>query len=200
MVGGYYARNELDRQDLQWPETQAMDKILKENCMSCHTNQKLVPGAAGLLPRSPSHEIAHTWYIADWNDGRNMDDVRRKYARHLLYDLTHPEKSVLLLAPLKKSAGGYESCGSAILTGKDDPRYQTILAGIERAKQHLDEIKRFDMPGFVPRPQYIREMKKFGILPKAHDPATVVDMYELEQNYWRSLWYIPMENKYSSHE
>jgi hypothetical protein len=189
MVGGYI-ESDLDRQDLQWPETQAMDKVLKENCMSCHTNQKLAPGAAGLLPLSPSYDV----WGADWNDGRNPDDIRRKYARHLLYDLTHPEKSVLLLAPLKKSAGGYEACGSAILTGKDDPRYKAILAGIERAKKHLDEIKRFDMQGFVPRPQYIRELKKYGILPPEHEPATVVDVYELEQNYWRSLWYKPVLN------
>ncbi|MDR3245606.1 MAG: hypothetical protein LBT50_04165, partial [Prevotellaceae bacterium] len=156
------------------------------------TNKNLAPGAAGLLPLSASHEIAHTWWVADWNDGRNPDDVRRKYARHLLYDLTYPEKSVLLLAPLAKSAGGYESCGSAILTGKNDPRYKTIITGIERAKKHLDEIKRFDMPDFVPRPQYIRELKKYGIIPQEHNPSDIVDTYELEQKYWSSLWYKPV--------
>jgi hypothetical protein len=77
------------------------------------------------------------------------------------------------------------------LTDKNDPRYKTILAGIERAKKHLDEIKRFDMPGFVPRPQYIRELKKYGILPQEHNPADIVDIYELEQKYWHSLWYNP---------
>jgi mono/diheme cytochrome c family protein len=191
MVGGY-AINTLDRQDLQWTETQAMEKVLKENCVSCHTGKQLAPGVAGLLPLSASHEIAHTWWVADWNDGRNPNDVRRKYARHLLYDLTYPEKSTLLLAPLAKSAGGYESCGKAILTGRNDARYETILAGIQRAKQQLDTVKRFDMPGFQPRPEYLREMKRFGILPVDFDDKQPVDYYDLDQRYWQSLWYKPL--------
>ncbi len=34
---------------------------------------------------------------------------------------------------------------------KDDPDYQSILAHIRAAGQRLDTIKRFDMPGFIPR-------------------------------------------------
>jgi hypothetical protein len=117
--------------------------------------------------------------------------VRWKFARHLLYNLTNPDRSTLLLGPLAKSAGGYESCGSAILTGKDDSRYQAILSGIVRTKRHLDEMKRFDMVDFVPRPEYVREMKKYGILPMDHGPSDAVDVYDAEQRYWRSLWYVP---------
>ena len=136
---------------------------------------------------SVTDEIRHTWWV--YPNGPN--DSRRKYSRHLHFDLTQPEKSVLLLAPLSKAAGGYESCGSAILTGKDDPRYRAILAGIERAKVRLNEIKRFDMPDFVARPEYIREMKTYGVLPANHDPSSLVDVYDVEQQYWRSLWYVP---------
>ncbi|MDR0327183.1 MAG: hypothetical protein LBI05_02680, partial [Planctomycetaceae bacterium] len=181
MLGGYL-RNTLDRTDLKWQETLAMQEVMKNNCSSCHTGEMQ-------LPISVSDEIRHTWWV--YPNGPN--DSRRKYSRHLFFDLTQPEKSILLLVPLAKSSGGYESCGSAILTGKDDPRYQVILAGIERAKERLDEIKRFDMPDFVPRPEYIREMKKFGILPPDHDPKIVVDVHDLEQRYWRSLWYVPQE-------
>jgi hypothetical protein len=140
------------------------------------------------LPLSPSEEIgARPWFVLLPND------VRRKFARHLLYNLTNPERSTLLLGPLAKSAGGYESCGSVVLTGKDDPRYQAILSGIVRAKQHLDEIKRFDMPGFVPRPEYIREMKRYGVVPKEQNPSLPVDVYDLDQKYWSSLWHVPTE-------
>jgi hypothetical protein len=117
------------------------------------------------------------------------DDPLRKFSRQVVLDLTVPEKSTILLAPLAKSAGGYESCGSAIFKDKNDPRFKAMLATIERGKQHLDTIKRFDMPGFIPRSQYIRELKKYGIVPKEHAPATSVDTYALEQQYWRSLWY-----------
>jgi len=181
MLGGYY-RNTMDRRDLEWAETQAMQEAMKNHCSSCHTGDKQ-------LPMSVTDEIRHTWWI--YPAGPN--DSRRKYSRHLHFDLTQPEKSVLLLAPLSKEAGGYESCGSAILTGTDDPRYQAILSGIVRAKQHLDEIKRFDMPDFVPRPEYIREMITYGILPIDHDSSLAVDVYDLEQRYWRSLWHVPVE-------
>jgi hypothetical protein len=117
------------------------------------------------------------------------DDPLRKFSRQVVFDLTVPEKSTILLAPLAKSAGGYESCGSAIFKDKNDPRFKAILATIERGKQHLDTIKRFDMPGFIPRSQYIRELKKYGILPKEHATETPVNTYALEQQYWRSLWY-----------
>jgi hypothetical protein len=31
------------------------------------------------------------------------------------------------------------------------------------------EVKRFDMPGFHPRPEYVREMKRYGVLPPTFD-------------------------------
>ena len=79
----------------------------------------------------------------------------------------------------------------AIFENTDDPDYQTVLAAIERTKRLLDEIKRFDMPDFVPRPEYVREMKKYGVLPKETDSNQVFNTYQLEQEYWRSLWYRP---------
>ena len=45
--------------------------------------------------------------------------------------------------------------------------------------------------GFVPRPQYIREMVRYGILPPDHDPKQPIDPWELDKKYWRSLWYEP---------
>jgi mono/diheme cytochrome c family protein len=176
MVGGY-AQNRLDRQDLQWDEVKNMERILTQNCTECHKDKTQ-------LPLSPSHEIGG----APWEDMR-PDDVRRKFSRQLLYNLTYPEKSTLLLAPLAKSAGGYESCGKAIFKSKNDPRYKQILKGIERAKQHLDQIKRFDMPGFVPRPEYVREMQKYGVLPSDAKSSDVTDVYSLEQEYWKSQWH-----------
>ena len=47
------------------------------------------------------------------------------------------------------------------------------------------------MPGFRPTPQYVREMKRFGILPADHDDKAAVDCYGLDRAYWQSLWYRP---------
>ena len=51
-----------------------------------------------------------------------------------------------------------------------DPDYQAILTHLQAAKARLDQIKRFDMPGFQPRYEYLREMKRYGILPPDFDP------------------------------
>jgi hypothetical protein len=56
----------------------------------------------------------------------------------------------------------------------------------------LDNIKRFDMPGFRPRPEYVREMKRFGVLPLAFDETlAALDPYEADEKYWKSLWFRP---------
>jgi hypothetical protein len=172
MIGGY-AQNRQDRSDLAWDETKKMTETLTQNCTACHSGNMQ-------LALSPSHEIGGP----PW-ENMHSADVRRKFSRQLLYNLTNPEKSTILLAPLAKSAGGYESCGAAIFKDKDDARYKQILTGIERAKQQLDEIKRFDMPGFVPRPEYVREMKKYGILSAEAKPTDITDIYSLEQEYWK---------------
>ena len=52
-----------------------------------------------------------------------------------------------------------------------DPDYRLLLAMVEAGKRRLDEIKRFDMPGFKPREEYFREMKRFGLLPARADGA-----------------------------
>jgi mono/diheme cytochrome c family protein len=180
MLGGY-AENNQDKSDEAWPEVIAMKQVLQQTCISCHA-----AGSDRQLPLTPSDETV----APPWEPYRDKD-ARLRLSRNLVYDLTVPEESTLLLAPLSKAAGGYESCGQAVFKTKNDPRYKTILAGIIRAKEYLDDVKRYDMAGFIPRPQYIREMKKYGVLPPEHDPSTIIDVCELEQKYWRSLWYKP---------
>ena len=82
---------------------------------------------------------------------------------------------LLLLAPLSRKAGGYGICrlgpdpGATkprpVFRDVTDPDYQVLLTAILLTSQRLEEIKRFDMPGFRPHQAYVREMKRFGILP-----------------------------------
>lgn len=60
------------------------------------------------------------------------------------------------------------------------------------AGKYLDRIKRFDMPGFQPRAEFIREMKRYGILPQDHHADAPIDPYELDEAYWRSHWHRPV--------
>ena len=63
---------------------------------------------------------------------------------------------------------------------------------IAAGRGKLNEIKRFDMPGFRPRMEYLSEMKRYGLLPPAFDvEKDNVDPYEMDRRYWDSFIYRP---------
>ncbi|MCH8120025.1 MAG: PD40 domain-containing protein [Planctomycetes bacterium] len=184
MIGGY-AENKQDQSDHQWPSTIAAAEAIRQRCVQCHDKSLPLPLAL--------------------SDNRNIPpwDARPGYVpRHLVFNLTRPEKSLILLAPLSKQAGGYGLCEHrdkdakpdepvTVFADTNDPDYQKILALCAAGKKHLDEIKRFDMPDFRPRPAYVREMKRYGILPKDIVVDAAIDVYATDRAYWRSLWYKP---------
>jgi len=106
-----------------------------------------------------------------------------------LCNLDEPERSIVLRAPLAKEAGGLGLCAG--FASKDAPEYRQILAAIVAASNTLQQVRRFDMPGFRPNRHYIREMQRFGILPATLQDSDPVDPYETDQAYWRSFWYRP---------
>jgi len=113
-----------------------------------------------------------------------------------LSNLTRPEKSYLLLAPLAKKAGGLGLCKEMVFENTEDPLYQQILASVRDAHNRLEEGKRFDMPGFRPNEHYLREMQRFGFLPKDLGPDDPVDCYAVDRAYWDSFVY-PSESTIS---
>lgn len=50
---------------------------------------------------------------------------------------------------------------------------------------------RFDMPGFRPGPEYLREMERFEIPILGADAGGTIDVHAADRAYWRSLWYWP---------
>ena len=104
-------------------------------------------------------------------------------------NLSHPEKSLLLRAPLAKQQGGFGLCGNDVIKETTDPLYQAILQSIRASANQLAKEKRFDMPGFRPNKYYIREMKRFDILPKNLGPNDPIDVYQTDEKYWQSFWY-----------
>jgi len=50
------------------------------------------------------------------------------------------------------------------------------------------------MPGFRPLPSYVREMKRYRILPKDLAADAGIDVCATDRAYWRSLWYKPGAN------
>jgi len=188
MIGGY-AENRPVHTDWQWPTTQAGAKVIDRRCAGCHNQPK-----RNLLPRALSDERG----VSFWQP--SMQDPRLTFSRHIVFNLTRPEKSLMLLAPLAESAGGFGRCMTKegkpanVFADTQDADYQTLLAMITAGKTYLEKIKRFDMPGFQPRDAYVREMKRYGVLPADLPADAPVDPYETDRAYWRSLWHEPRSN------
>jgi len=83
-----------------------------------------------------------------------------KTMRHPPINLTHPEESRLLTAPLARAAGGLELCGKAVWTSRDAPSYQAALRVIQAWHDDLVARPREDMPGSTPCDAYTATQSK----------------------------------------
>ena len=162
--------------------------VHKRRCASCH----------GKMPALEKYSIA----------GGSRDGFRDT---HLAYNLTRPEKSPMLLMPLARKAGGWDmqkrgSDGKPagepveVFLDTSDPDYGAILGYIETGRLCLQENKRWDMPGFKPHPFYIREMKRYGILPESFGAARDdIDVFDIDRRYWESAWHYPVGTRPALH-
>lgn len=119
------------------------------------------------------------------------NDPLARYSENILLNFSRPEASSLVLGPLAKRCGGYGSCGK-VFEDRSDPDWQRLVAIIARAKRALDATPRYTTPGFRPNRQYVREMKRFGVLPVSFDAGRdPLDVFQTDQAYWKSFWYRP---------
>jgi hypothetical protein len=119
---------------------------------------------------------------------------RRKFTRHFVFNLSRPEKSTLLLAPLAREAGGYGICGSKrassapVFADITDPDYQQLLSVVRESRAMLEQMTRFDMPDFIPSEHYVREMKRYGFVPHQWKPGDAIDVYAVDRASWESFY------------
>jgi len=188
MIGGF-PKSILETSDREWPSSVAAAEAIQRRCTGCHD-------ASLPMPRYLSDDLDLILSNPD------MNDVRIRMSRQLMFNLSRPEKSLILLAPLAGDAGGYGLCRQrdqngvsgevvTVFADANDPDYQKILTLCWDGKQHLERIKRFDMPGFRPTPGYVREMQRYGILAKDLPEDAPIDVYAADRAYWRSLWWHP---------
>jgi hypothetical protein len=190
---------------LGWPTLKASKEVLDRRCASCHQGQTALPSSPGDNQGLRLHHLSYgqsrpRFWTPPWiqpDDAlatgslewmKKYADPKMQFSHNILYNLSRPEKSVQLLAPLAKEAGGYGICGQ-VLSTTADPDYQTLLSGIEQTKLYLETITRFNMPLFRPEPEYIREMKNYGILDAAYREGDPIDVYEVDRKYWESFWW-----------
>jgi hypothetical protein len=183
MIGGL-TNIVKDDVDVEWESTKLASSAIRKRCGGCH-------GDGLPLPK----------YLSDTQgiklSNPDFSDKRIKYSRHLMFNLSRPAKSLILLGPLSEEAGGYGLCKNedgkdiTVFADTSDGDYQRILAMCVEGKQYLEKVKRFDMPGFKPSQGYVREMKRFGILAERTRDDAAIDVYETDRAYWRSLWWEP---------
>ena len=188
---GWLAQNSVVNNIADLPSVDVASKAIAQRCASCHSGNQSVPVSAV--------DNLKTLTYGSGSSGYEEVDFKRpsvsKFSRFRVFNLTHPDLSLMLMAPLAKSAGGLGTCvgkdGAPVFASTSDPDYQAILAGIRDTGKRLDEITRFDMPNYRPSPQWLREMKRFGLLPKDQGTDKQVNPYEVEKRYFESLWCRP---------
>ena len=197
-VGGCWGVNKPVRVMADsWPSTRAAADAVQRRCAGCH-GKWLPKHVTDRTPVGP-HQDMLAWT-------RPLSRI----SRHRVFNLTRPDRSLILLTPLAKAAGGYAEgepkqrkvvedrnkppkpiTHPVVFQDTNDPDYRAMLTHVEAAGVKLDEIKRFDMPGFRPSEQYVREMRRYGVLSADLDPTAPVDPYATDRAYWRSFWHVP---------
>ena len=211
MIGPYAALQYKTKQEpdyLSWPNMKAAKEVIDRRCASCHSGKRKLPQHPADNLELRLHHMVYGegtprfWtppWIEPYDTTRRIGsnewmteyaDPRLQFSRHILYNLSHPEKSLQLLAPLAESAGGYAICGS-VFESTDVADFKILLAAINDAKAYLEKITRFNMPDFRPAPEYVREMQRFGILPANYQPGDPIDVYKTDRKYWQSMWHRP---------
>ncbi len=185
-------------------ELDQIEEVIERRCASCHTGEKQQTG------RVPGMRVKKIW-----NKGFTHGDAFDRLNINRIYNLTHPEKSRILTAPLARSAGGrgmrkYDLKTKVfadneiheVFESTDDPDYQRLLNAIGKVRHYVQtENPAWYMENFRPNKDYLREMIRYGILPDTFDPAhDSVDVYEADQAYWKSQWYYAPGTEPAQHE
>ena len=142
--------------------------LMKDRCGSCHTG----------------HDPATNTKVQVFRGG-NCNNLK------VCGNLSRPEKSLVLMAPLAKEAGGLGLCKGPVFRDTTDPLYQEMLKHLKAAAANLEKGKRFDMPGFRPNKYYIQELQRFGALPADLKPDDPIDVYAADRAYFDSFDYRP---------
>ncbi len=183
---GNYAENKQVNTGAGWPATAVATEAIQRRCVRCHEQPSR---------RLPLH-LADERGVSFWQP--SLDDPRLLTSRHIVFNLSRPEKSLLLLAPLAPEAGGWGLCrepasgaAAAVFANTDDADYRALLGLVVAGRDFLAKDRRFDMADFVPRTDWVREMKRYGVLAADVKPNDVADVYAVERRYWESLWHRP---------
>mgnify|MGYP006282265809 FL=1 len=180
------------------PDAVALDfdeSVLERRCDSCHLKGE--------------RNYGHSKYTGrGWPRGRDHDHV---------FNMTEPEKSLLVLAPLSREAGGYGRCRkmtiqdfdrkyrawnsefrgrepteprAVVFEDKSDPDYEALLAELRRMSRHLKKRRTFPHTrNWRPVGDYLRAMKLYGVLPPGYEMGeNPLDPFAIDEAYYRLFY------------
>ncbi|MBI5821484.1 MAG: hypothetical protein HZA88_21155 [Verrucomicrobia bacterium] len=171
-------------------------EVVTRRCGSCHVETvKPYPG----MKKLPHFRFGPKPAQPLIGDASEITFIRRmayyKYGEagphQSLCNLSRPDASLLLRAPLARETGGLGLCRGPVFRDTGDPDYRALRDAIVDAAGRLATGRRFDMAGFQPNEHYVREMQRYGVLPKTVAAAQAIDFYATDQAYWRSFWHQP---------
>jgi hypothetical protein len=194
-AGSYAAlRNEHEQQIAHAAVTDVFREsreVLERRCAGCHST-KVTEEQSRPLPfytKAGWNRPGHAVPVGAFERVIFENDPLARFSENILLNFSRPEASSLVLGPLAKKSGGYESCGD-VFRDRSDPDYQQLVAAVARNKSALDAVPRYATPDFKPNRQYVREMKRFEVLPPSFErEKDPIDVFQVDQAYWRSFWY-----------
>jgi hypothetical protein len=165
--------------------TRDIQPILNRRCFSCHSPQK--PEGGVVLSDEMKGWFSQSYSLL-------MEPGRKLIAHGQDAHGNRPPRSIGTSASrlLRLIDGSHEKVEVTALEKK------TIMLWIESGAPCAGtyaalgmKANRFDAAsGFRPNEHYVREMKRYGILPDTFDPAKdPIDCYSVDQAYWRSFWH-----------
>lgn len=188
---GSYAglRNAEEQKRQGYAHSVFWSPVLNQTCRGCHAPDKQAPPLPVHMTEEERRALVKAQGLAPHE--RIVRGTDLHFSAHVLVNMSHPEHSPLLLGPLAKEAGGWGTCPHRF-NGTSDPQYRSLLNLIRERKRQYDEVPRYGTPEFKPNEQYVREMKKFGVLPAQFElQRDTIDVFDVDQRYWKLFWYHP---------
>ena len=94
-IGAWWRNNEPIREMADpWPTTAPARDAVERRCAGCHGR---------MLPRFVTDQVP----VDEYGDLEGWQRPTSRFSRHTVFNLTRPEKSLALMAPLAREAGGY---------------------------------------------------------------------------------------------
>jgi len=171
---------------------------IENACGKCHTAEASIPKRL-FEPKQNYGETIFDYREAFENPAvekikyRTADGkvCESKILKDLLYNLSEPEKSLVLTIPLAENAGGSAKPANShpvVFKDKNDPHYADVLNALRAASELLAKVSPFeDSPNFRTTAGYVEKMRFLKILPADFPHEGKLDARKADAAYFEHV-------------